>query len=194
MPSTEARRHAVALLLVAAGTVGLAGCMSMPAPAYQPGIANTERLIGMPAGRVAVGAFDAAPGVDRPLNVRGSLLQGGADGTFAGYIRDALASELTTAARLDAASGIRIGGTLLHNDLSAATAGGSARIRLRFTVERDGVRTYEREISVVHGWESSFIGAIAVPAAMDQYAAAVQQLIGALLDDPAFRQAIAPAR
>lgn len=168
--------------------------MSMPAPSYQAGIHNTERLIGMRTRPIAIGRFAAAPGVDRPLNVRGSHLQGGSDGTFATYLREALAAELATAGRLDPASGTRIGGTLLHNDLNASSGTGGATIRVRFTVESDGAPKYERDLQVDHRWESSFMGAIAIPAAMDNYAGAVQRLIGQLLEDPAFQDAVAPER
>lgn len=190
MRSTESPTRGLRLAAALVAVALLPGCVSMPAPAYQPGIGNTERLIHMPMAPLAIGTFDAAPGIDKPLNVRGSHLAGGADGTFAGYIRDALATELRTAGRLDATAGTRVGGTLLMNDLHASTAEGGARIRMRFTVERDGLRTYDRELAVQHAWESSFIGAIAIPAAMDNYAGAVQKLIGQLLDDPDFRRAV----
>jgi hypothetical protein len=166
----------------------------MPAPSYQAGVDNTERLLRTPIAPLTVGRFDAAPGVDRPLNVRGSVLQGGTDGTFAGYIRDALSTELATASRLAADGPARVSGTLLHNDLHASSAEGGATIRMRFRVDREGRVAYERELTAEHRWESSFMGAIAIPAAMNNYAGAVQKLIGMLFDDPAFQQATAAPR
>ena len=53
----------------------------------------------------------------------------------------------------------------------------------------DGVVVYDKTHNVVHEWESSFIGALAIPAAMQGYAAAVQKLTGQLFADPAFVQA-----
>ncbi|HZX79733.1 MAG TPA: hypothetical protein VFE72_02115 [Lysobacter sp.] len=194
MRLTDAAPRRVAIIAFAIATSILTGCVSVPAPTYQPSIRNTERLISAPIAPVALGRFDASPGVDRPLNVRGSHLQGGADGSFASYIRDALAAELSTAGRLEAAAGTRISGTLLDNDLSAAAAGGRARIRMRFSVERDGTQHYERELAVEHAWDSSFMGAIAIPAAMNNYAGAVQVLIGKLLDDPEFQRVVAERR
>lgn len=194
MRSTERPLGGACALAVALALLLLAGCVSMPAPAYQAGIGNTERLMRLSMGPVALGPFDAAPGADRPLNVRGSHLQGGSDGSFAAYVREAFATELSTAGRLDANARTRITGTLLHNDLHASTAGGGARIRMRFRVERDGETAYDREIDAEHGWESSFIGAIAIPAAMDSYAGTVQKLIGQLLDDPAFQEAVSAER
>lgn len=45
-------------------------------------------------------------------------------------------------------------------------------------------------LSVRHEWESSFLGAIAIPNAVANYAPAVQKLLAELLADPAFRAAI----
>jgi hypothetical protein len=50
---------------------------------------------------------------------------------------------------------------------------------------------YEKEIAAEASWESSFVGAIAIPAAMNQYGALYKTLVSKLVDDPDFRRALA---
>jgi hypothetical protein len=50
---------------------------------------------------------------------------------------------------------------------------------------------FDRELSVDTSWESSFIGGIAIPLAANNYEGLYRKLIGKLLDDPAFRVAVA---
>ena len=54
----------------------------------------------------------------------------------------------------------------------------------------DGKAVYDKELAVDDRWESSFVAAIAVPAAFNHHSALVQKLAGKLLDDPAFRAAV----
>lgn len=48
---------------------------------------------------------------------------------------------------------------------------------------------YPRTIRIENSWESSFMGAIAIPAAISGYSATVQKLLGELSADPEFRRA-----
>lgn len=183
-------RHAVRASLLLAFSM-LAGCVSMPAMTYQPGIDNTERLL---ADRhpLDVGSFAAAPGVEnRHLGMRGSQLQGGADGTFSTYLKDALVRELQEAGRFRAGGATVVSGTLVENRLNAASsAQGTARLGAEFVVTRRGERVYARTFHVENRWEASFMGAIAIPAAMQGYSATVQKLLGELFADPEFRRVV----
>ena len=182
-----------ARLLAAAALTALllVGCVSTPAPAYAPGNDNLTVLRGQPGARLAVDAFQAAPGVanDR-LGLRGNSMSGGSDGTFTTYLQQALEAELRNANRHDAGSTIRVSGELLANRLDASGARtGKASIRARFVVTRGGAVAYDKPLQADHQWESSFIGALAVPTAMENYVATLQKLIGALVADPAFVEA-----
>jgi len=169
----------------------LVGCVHTPAPTYAPGNDNLMALRAQPGARLAVDRFEAAPGVPNTrLGLRGNGMSGGSDGTYTTYLQQALEAELRNANRLDPESGSRISGVLLANELNAAGARtGTASIRARFVVTRDGVVAYDKPLQADHEWESSFIGAIAVPAAMENYVATLQKLIGVLLADPDFVEA-----
>lgn len=170
--------------------VALAACAHTPAPAYQPAVDNTERLLALP-GSARVGDFDAATGVDDDsLSVRGALMSGGADGRYSTYLRDALAAELAASGRLDPGSPVVVRGTLLHNSLHGAADTGRAFVRARFVAKRGEEVLYDRTLDGVHEWESSFLGVLAVPLAMQGYVGAVQALLGELFADPEFGSAI----
>jgi hypothetical protein len=181
-----ARLATIALL-----SVSLAACVTMPAPTYQPSVDTSMALVAAGGSPMQVGPFTAAAGVENTaLGVRGSRLEPGSDGTYAGYLRDALVTELAAAGRHDAASGLRILGELTGNDLDGSGVKvGKASIAARFRVERDGAVVYDRALQAAHEWESSFLGPIAIPAAFDNYAATVQKLLNQLLTDPEFIRA-----
>jgi curli biogenesis system outer membrane secretion channel CsgG len=165
------------------------GCVHAPAPAYQPGIANTLALRGNAETKMAVGEFAAAPGAENTrLGMRGNSMSGaGVDGRFSTYLQQALTVELQNAGRFDPASRVRVSGLLVNNQLDASGASrGSCLIEARFTVEKDGKPGFSKAYRASHQWESSFMGAIAIPAAMENYVATVQLLLGQLLADPEF--------
>lgn len=169
----------------------LGGCVSQPAMTYQASIDNTEVLLAHPTGKLSVGHVDAAAGVaNAHLSVRGSELTGGSDGTFAGYLHDALTTELKAAGRFDASSATRIDATLTHNELDGgAVKNAKAVLAARFVVSKDGKTAYDKILTASHQWESSFIGAVAIPAAFQNYPAAMQKLVAKLFNDPEFIQA-----
>lgn len=179
-------------LLVLSGVflVILTGCISTPAMTYQPGIDNAERLLA-DRRKLGVGVFEAREGVENlRLGLRGSSLNGGRDGTFTAYLKDALVIELTEAGRFQSNADTIVSGTLVDNQISAAAAShGTATMAVEFVVTRAGEEIYARTIRVENTWESSFMGAIAIPAAIQGYSATVQKLLGELFADVEFRRA-----
>lgn len=176
--------------LVALACLALTGCISTPAPKYNPSVDNSS-LVLKHRPTADVGVFTAAPGVEnRALSMRGSRLQGGSDGTYSTYLRDALIAELQVAGGPVTGSRTRIEGELTRNSLNVAGIKvGKAEVGARFIVRRDDRIAYERSLTATHEWESSFIGALAIQAGIDNYGTAVQKLIGQLLADPAFIEA-----
>jgi hypothetical protein len=173
-------------------TVAMSGCISPPAPKYQAAIANTEALIKQPT-KLAVGGFTAAAGVsNRSLGMRGSQLNGGSDGTFATYLRDAMTTELQTAARYDPGSAMRVSGTLTRNELDTGIKTGTATVGGEFALTRGNTVCFKKTFVAEHHWDSSFIGAVAIPAAIDNYSTTVQKLLGELFADPDFNAALRP--
>jgi len=176
---------------VSAAMFALSACANVPAPAYQPGIGNLQALR-VAATPIGVDDFAAAPGVnDRKFGLRADSMTGaGSDGSFSTYLQQALEKELRNAGRLDDAAGLRLSGTLTENRLDAnGMSVGDATVGARFVLTRDGRVIYDQVHSVDHEWESSFIGALAIPAAMQGYSATVQKLVGELFADPAFIEA-----
>lgn len=173
--------------------VSMIGCVSTPVPNYEAGVDNTEAILRARLHSLAVDPFDATPGVDRPLGMRGSQLQGGTSGSFAVYLHDAVVTELDTAGRYDPKSPLHLSATLVRNELDAGGAKiGTARIAAHFRLVRDGRVVFDKTLDAENRWESSFMGAIALPAAMDHYSGALQKLVAALVADPEFRAAAVP--
>ena len=171
----------------------LASCLSVPSTPYQAGVRNAGVLLAGHYKPMRTGEFSAGPGVqDRAINVRGAntLTSSARDGSFSGYLREALEAELSTAGQLDTQSPITINATLLQNRLDGGSARtGSAVVAARFVVERNGQVAYDRELTARHTWDSSFIAAIAVPSAFQNHATTVQKLLGQLFADPDFVRA-----
>src|SRR5579859_3204173 len=170
------RRLHSSLLLVLALT--LAGCSTVPAPVYTPPINNTETLLKHQGDKLSVGTVDAASGVpNSKLSVRASALTGtGPNHTFTAYLQDALTTELTAAGRFDRQAPMRIDAVLTRNELdSSGFSKGVANLGARFVVVRDGRAIYDKTFDVQHEWESSFIGGIAIPRAIENYPTAVQK-------------------
>lgn len=173
-------------LLLLLGLV--AGCASMPIPTYQPSVDTTQVLLEHREARLAVGPFAASAGIpNSSLSVRGSQLSaGGNEGTFSDYLRNALITELKTAGRFDQQSQMRVEGMLANNELDSGAATGSATVAARFVVTRANVNVYDKTLTVTHTWDSSFVGAIAIPSAVQNYAGAIQKLVFKLVTDPDF--------
>lgn len=179
-------------VLIALGlAASLSACLHSPAPQYQPGNANLTLLRAQPEAKLAVDAFQATGKVENSrLGLRGNSMTGAGDGTFSTYLQQALEAELRNANRLDPDAKLRLSGELLENKLDASSGStGRASIQARFVLTRDGKVVYDKPLRAEHEWKSSFMGAIAVPAAMENYVATVQKLVGLLVADPDFVEA-----
>ena len=53
-------------------------------------------------------------------------------------------------------------------------------------LRRKGEVVFDKVVKADDQWESSFIGAIAIPAGMQGYVATVQKLVGTVFADPDF--------
>jgi hypothetical protein len=176
--------------IVMACVLTLSGCIVTPAPTYQPAIDNTTALAKQmrPLG---VDAFSAASRVEnKTLVIRGSQLHGGTDGTYATYLRDAVITELKTANDYADSGKTRLSGVLTRNELATNIGTGKCTVGAEFSLSRDGKVLFKKTLLAEHEWESSFVGAIAIPAAINNYSTTVQQLLGKLFSDPDFNAAV----
>jgi hypothetical protein len=143
---------------------------------------------------VAVGSFALAPGkdagIDKGLDLRSNTVSSPVQGSFAQYLKENLSVELSTAGLLDPASKTVVSGLLTDSLLDASMSQGKGSLGARFSVTRAGAKVYDKELKASSTWESSFVGAIAIPAAVNNYTALYRELVAKLLDDPAFRSAV----
>lgn len=186
--------RAARLTVVLAATAALTACVTAKMPAPSSSAANVEKLRAAKAAPSQVGTFKLAAGkpagMDTELGgLRGSSMQPSA-GTFSGQLRDELAAELKGAGLLDATSPVVIEGELTDSRVDAAIGTGTGRLAARFVVKRNGQKVFDKELAAESSWESSFVGATAIPLAINQYGALYKTLIGKLLDDAEFRAAV----
>ncbi|WP_426396360.1 hypothetical protein ACN9M1_00185 [Ralstonia sp. R-29] len=196
-PSTDAGAvHALGLGLLAAALL-LAGCAEMPMSPPKPTIENAAKLRGgNPAiGAVQVGQFTLDAGqsasIDKGVSIRSNMVRSPVEGSFAQYLRETLRVELQSAGLLDAKSDAVITGTLLDSTVEAPVGTGKAALVARFVVTRAGTVRYDRALRSEASWDSPFVGVSAIPQAAGQYEALYRKLVGTLLDDAAFRAAVA---
>ena len=186
----------VRLAAVAAIGLSLFGCATVKMPV--PTTASADSLSTLRGANLApakAGAFVLAPGkpaaMDTTLDgLRGSSVEP-ANGSFAKTLREELVVELKAAGLYDDASNIVIAGQLTDSQVDAAIGTGTGKLGAHFTVTRDGKAAYDKTIVVDAKWDSSFVGAIALPAAINQYTALYKTLAGKLFADPEFQKALA---
>ena len=75
--------------------------------------------------------------------------------------------------------------------VDAGMSTGKGRLAAKIQVRRDGRTLFDKEVVAEASWESSFVGAIALPAAINQYGALYKTLVGKLFDDAEFKRALA---
>jgi hypothetical protein len=180
-------------LAIAAAGLGLGACSALQAPAYQSSLENVQALQGLGNVKMSVGEvkLNQANAVAlNDLTIRGRAYTS-PNGDFAGYLKEALRVDLTTAGKYDQGSTRAIGAVLTRNLLDGSGFSvGEAEVGARFSVTDGAKVVYDKEQSVKHEWESSFVGGIAIPRAAQNYATAVQKLLNRLFADPDFKGAV----
>ncbi|RMS86242.1 hypothetical protein ALP59_01691, partial [Pseudomonas savastanoi] len=77
-----------------------------------------------------------------------------------------------------------------QNELTAGMGTGTGTIAARFTLIDGEKVEYDATKQVSSQWNSSFLGAIAIPNAANAYNPLVRDLLKALYSDPLFTQAL----
>jgi hypothetical protein len=173
-------------------SAALASGCSMTAPKYTASLDNVQNLKDANIQPTKVGVFTSVPVNDNQatISLRGSSLASPYEGSYAKYLAEALTQELSMAGKLAPDAQIEVTGALLKNDISIPVSTGTADITAGFTVTRGGTVRYDRSKSIHETWDSSFIGAIAIPRAQEEYPVMVQKLLAELYADPDFIQAL----
>lgn len=185
-------------LLVALFAQSTVACMSVKMVEPSASIGNLEKLRAANITPAKAGNFTLAPGkppsMDRGVSgLRGSSLES-TYGSFAQQLKNELIVELKSAGLYDDASDVVIEGQLTDSKVDAAIGTGSGRLAARFMIVHRDKKIYDKELAVESTWDSSFMGAIAIPEAMNQYTALYKKLIGKLFDDLDFRAALSKDR
>jgi hypothetical protein len=180
-----------ALVVVLSLAAMASGC-AMTAPRYTASIDNVQKLKDGAIQPARVGTFRADPEKDnaKTISLRGSSLASPYNNSYAEYLAEALKQELSMAGKLAPDAQIEVSGVLQKNDISIPISTGTGDITARFIVTRGGAVRYDQVKSIHDQWESSFVGAIAIPRAQEQYPVMVQKLLAELYADPAFVQAL----
>jgi hypothetical protein len=157
---------------------------------------NTQRLRGANMAPVQLGAFTLDPrlpeSADKNMSMRGAnSVVSPVDGSFVQYLKSTLAEELKASGLLDPKSTIVITGALVETQLHTDIGTASGSLKTHFVVTRDGATRYDRELAAVDSWESSFMGAVAIPAAANHYQGLFRKMVSTLLDDKDFKAAVA---
>lgn len=175
--------------------LAITGCANVKLDATNATPATVEKLRAANLSPAQVGAFklaaNKAPAMDTTLDgLRGSSLTP-AKGSWSQLLKDTVVAELTAAGLYDAASKSVIEGQLTDSRVDAAVGTGTGRLAARFTVTNSRRTLFNKELAADANWESSFMGGVAVPLAMNQYGALYKVLVAKLFDDPDFRRALA---
>lgn len=180
-------------LVGAMSLVALLQACAIPAGQFNPSLDNVEVLKKSAARSVSLGAFSVRAGMEgaNSISLRGNPMSSPTGSDYAAYLADAIKQELVLAGKWDPQSDLAISGTLMKNDIAAGgISTNSGEIEARFVVMRGSERRYEATKRVEASWESSFVGAVAIPKAQQQYPMLVQKLLAQLYADPAFMAAL----
>ncbi len=175
-------------LVACAGILALTGCSTV-APNYQPTNDNVRTLLTLPAGQVSLGEFTAKSGDLNRLSVRAGSYKSPYNDSFAEYLKAALRAELESSGRFNANASIGISGELLTNSLDSSSGTGTAHISARIVVKKGGDTLFDKVVRGDDEWDSSFMGAIAIPLARQNYGETVKRLLGNLYADRDFQSA-----
>lgn len=170
-------------------TTFLSGC-SMVAPNYSPTVKSVQAVKNSGASALAVSKATASKASLNKVSLRGNTLKS-PYGDYSSYVEQALKKELSDAGLLDEKSNVSIGTVLTKNNIDTSMSKGTGDISAIFSVTKAGKKVFEKEISAHEEWDSSFVGAIAIPNAMNAYPTLVNHLVANLFNDKEFLKAIA---
>ena len=192
--SSNASRLGIRMFVAAACVLQLAACADMQMGQPKPTLATLTQLRSARLAPMEVGAFtvDASrdAGIDQAVSIRSNTLRSPVDGSFSHYLRESLRVELASAGLLRPNADSVVSGVLTESVVNAPIGTGTASLGARFVVTRAGNVRYDRQLNVNAEWDSPFVGVTAIPQAAGQYEGLYRKLVGELLMDPAFRNAV----
>jgi hypothetical protein len=167
--------------------LGLAGC-TQTVPVYDPAFENVQLLKAASARPASVDKFSGGP---TSLIIRGfTSAKSPVGNDFGDYVQDALSRELDKAQLLVMSSDYKIQGKVVDTDVDTGISTGRTSISVEFVVTKEGVERYRKVVTSGYEWDSSFIGALAIPRGIQSYPKVVGMLLNKLYSDPDFAKAL----
>jgi hypothetical protein len=184
------------LILIVLMGLTAAGC-AQTLGSHQVSLGAVEMLRSGNIPPMRVGKFALAPGrlssVDKSVGIRSVSLSSPDGASFAEYLGKTLETDLRAAGKLDPNSNFIVQGLLTDSSVSAGIADGTASLGAKFSLLREGKTVFEKTLTVHSEWGSSFVGAIAIPGAINQYSSLYDKLVLHLLADEDFKRALIPS-
>jgi hypothetical protein len=163
---------------------------SMQAPPYQVSLENVQTIKRAKLEKVNVGSITSTKQLDS-ISIRGSSMYAPTNKSYGLYLTKALEDELKLAKLWSGVSSTVITGVMLTNDIDVSGfSEGTGDASAKFVVTRGDKVIFDKIISANHTFESSFIGAIAIPNAQANYVNLIQILIKNLFEDEEFISAL----
>ncbi|MBU1282105.1 MAG: hypothetical protein KJ884_13655 [Gammaproteobacteria bacterium] len=174
-------------LLVTAAAV-LQGC-GVSMTRYEPNFDNVQILKQQaPLSAMNAPSVVADKGLDS-ISVRTNPIRS-PDGSLSKHVQQALEAELRLAGLLEPTASRHLDVQLRQNSLTAGMGSGEGVIGADFKLSEGSTVLYSGSKTVTSTWDSSFVGAIAIPAAANAYNPLVRKLLAELYQDPAFIKAL----
>lgn len=154
---------------------------------------NALRASILPA--MQVGEFALAPGkpanMDKSVTMRSVVMNSPDGDSFAQYLGKTVEADLRAAGKFDAKSPFVIKGFLTDSQVDAGIGTGNASLAATFSVSKNDHVIFQKDLTASSQWDSSFIGAVAIPEATKQYSALYEKLASELFADKDFVTATA---
>jgi hypothetical protein len=174
--------------VLALAALALVGC-TMPMGAPQASMTAVEKLRGANVSPMKVGTFAPSPalarGDDSSTTIRASVLSP-PDKSFAKYLGRTIEEDLKAAGRLDVNADLVVEGLLTETHVDSTMGTATAKLGAQFSLKRAGQTVFDKHLVVDSKWDSSFIGAVAIPDAANHYTMLYDELAKSLFSDPDF--------
>ena len=166
----------------------LAGC-SIPVTPYEPSYNNVQ-LLKTAKDKVKVAPFTATNSGLENISVRGNSFESPYSGSMVNYFETALRLELEKAGLTDPNGHKVLTAVVDQNDVTAGADHGDGTLGAKVTISENGTTLFAKHVQASMQWDSSFIGAIAIPNAAAAYPKLVKKFLHQLFADPDFIAAL----
>lgn len=166
-----------------------AACATIKVPEYAPSYDNVHLLASVRQ-PIGVDLFTRQADSVGKISLRADTLISSQGDNLNDYLQHALQSELEKAQLFSNDSPVRLSANIRENTMDADIEQGHGHIAAQFVVRKENKILYSKAIRVDETWDSSFIGAIAIPRAAAAYPALARKLLHQLFSDPDFIAAL----